>query len=277
MTKNSNKMISAALVLTMLCTTLTGCAANVEGKTVQAKSIAGIETLNDINGKRIGCVSGTTGYSLASQTDGAQVESFGTSKEAIISLVNGAVDAVIIDKDIAEKLVNDYKNTKILSEPFAEEEYAICYSKENTELGAKIDKVLTEIKEDGTLDEIKSHWIGDDADKQSYVPLEGLDYAGGTLKMGTNACFAPYESFADGASNTEIVGIDVDMMHAISDRLNMKFEVANMEFDAVIPAVEKGSVDVGVAAITITDERKEVVNFTQEYTKTNQVVIVKTE
>ena len=58
---------------------------------------------------------------------------------------------------------------KILDDPFAEEEYAIAYKKGNDELGQKLDDALTKLKEDGTLDEIVSHWIGDNADQKSYT------------------------------------------------------------------------------------------------------------
>ena len=66
----------------------------------------------------------------------------------------------------------------LYTSPFAEEEYAIAYKKGNDELGQKLDDALTKLKEDGTLDEIVSHWIGDDADQKSYTPDDSVERDG---------------------------------------------------------------------------------------------------
>lgn len=267
----SGKIVKAVLALTILCVTLAGCAN--AGTGTEGPSVSGISGVEDISGKKIGCQTGTTGHAFVSDTDGAQVCSFSTSREAMAALMSESIDAFVIDKEVAENLVSQYSKTKILEEPFAEEEYAISFSKENGVLGAKINQALFDIKEDGTLKSITAHWIGDEADQQSYTPSPDLDRSNGKIIMGTNAAFAPFESI-DAQNN--IVGFDVDMMLAICDRLNMELEIVNMEFDSIITAVQNGNVDVGVAAITITPERQELVDFTQSYTRTNQVIIVKT-
>ena len=64
--------------------------------------------------------------------------------------------------------MSENDDLKILDEPFAEEEYAICVDKSNSELKDKINQALTDLKADGTLDEIIGHWIGDSADQKSY-------------------------------------------------------------------------------------------------------------
>ena len=158
----------------------------------------------------------------------------------------------------------------ILDDPFAEEEYAIAYKKGNDELGEKLDSALTQLKEDGTLDEIVDHWIGDDADQKSYTPDDSVERSG-TLVMATNAEFPPYESM-DG---DKVVGVDVDMMQAVCDILGMELKVENMEFDSIIAAVQSGKADVGVAGMTVTPDREENVSFTQGYATSKQVIIVR--
>ena len=61
--------------------------------------------------------------------------------------------------------------------------------------------------------------------------------------MGTNAEFPPYEYY----ENNEIVGIDVDIMQAIADKLGMELKIEDMAFDSIIPAVSTGKIDVGAA------------------------------
>ena len=91
-----------------------------------------------------------------------------------------------------------------------------------------------------------------------------------TLKMGTNAAFPPYE-YKEGET---FVGIDVEIAGAIAEELGMTLEVVDMEFDSIIPAVQKGEVNFGMAGMTVTDERKLEVDFTSSYATGVQVVIV---
>ena len=72
-----------------------------------------------------------------------------------------------------------------------------------------------------------------------------------TLVMGTNASFPPYEYVDD---NNKIVGIDAEIAQAIADKLGMKLEIKDMEFDSLIPAVKSDSIDVVLAGMTVTDE-----------------------
>jgi len=92
----------------------------------------------------------------------------------------------------------------------------------------------------------------------------------GKLIMATNAQFPPYE-FYEGES---IVGIDAEIAGAIAQKLGLELVIEDMEFDSIIEAVKSGKADIGMAGMTVTDERKEVVNFTASYATGRQVVIV---
>ena len=94
---------------------------------------------------------------------------------------------------------------------------------------------------------------------------------GGTLIMGTNATFPPYEYY----EGDEIVGIDVEIAQAIGEKLGMEVTVEDMEFDALIPALASNKVDIVAAGMTVTPERQESVNFTDTYATAAQVIIVK--
>ncbi len=90
------------------------------------------------------------------------------------------------------------------------------------------------------------------------------------LKMGTNATFPPYE-FKEGDA---IVGIDAEIADAIAKELGVELEIVDMEFDSIITAVDAGGINIGMAGMTVTDERKENVDFTYSYATGVQVVIV---
>ena len=92
----------------------------------------------------------------------------------------------------------------------------------------------------------------------------------GKLVMATNAAFPPYEYIEGG----QIVGIDAEIAGAIAEKLGLELQIDDMEFDSIIEAVKGGKADMGLAGMTVTDERKESVDFTATYATGVQVVIV---
>ena len=100
---------------------------------------------------------------------------------------------------------------------------------------------------------------------------ESITITEGTLTMGTNATFPPYE-YTD--ENGDIIGIDAEIAAAVAEELGLKLEIKDMEFDSLIPAVQAGSIDIAFAGMTVTDERKESVDFSDTYAKGVQVIIV---
>ena len=95
--------------------------------------------------------------------------------------------------------------------------------------------------------------------------------SGGTLVMATNATFPPYE-YVDGE---DYAGIDVEVAQAIADELGMELEIQDIDFNSIIPAIESGKADVGIAGMTKTPEREKNVNFSESYATGIQSIIVK--
>ena len=92
----------------------------------------------------------------------------------------------------------------------------------------------------------------------------------GTLTMGTNATFPPYEYY-DGDT---VVGIDAEICQAIADKLGLKLEIQDMDFSSLVAAVQSGKIDISAAGMTVTEDRLKNVDFTDSYSTGVQVVIV---
>lgn len=93
----------------------------------------------------------------------------------------------------------------------------------------------------------------------------------GVLTMSTNAAFPPYEMTTD---TGDFEGIDVEIAGAIADKLGLELQIDDMDFDAALLAVQQGKSDMVMAGVTVTDERKAVMNFTDSYANGIQSVIV---
>ena len=237
---------------------------------------SGISSVDDLPGKKIGVQMGTTGDIYASDyegdEEGTSVERFSKGAQAVMALKQGKVDCVIIDSQPAIKFVEANDDLTILDEEFAVEEYAICVDKKNTELTEKINNVLAELKDTGVLDNIIANYIGDDTKGQfPYESPEDVDRSNGKLVMATNAAFEPYEYY----EGDKIVGIDADMAQAVCDALGYELEIVDMEFSSIINAVQAGKADIGVAGMTITEDRLKNIDFTDPYTTAKQVIIVR--
>lgn len=157
---------------------------------------------------------------------------------------------------------------KILDAEYVTEDYAIAVAKESEDLLAKIDAALKELIDDGTVAQVTAYYISGEGELPAFQQDVAADAE--TLTMGTNAAFPPYEF----VENDEVVGIDAAVAGLIADKLGMKLEIVDMEFDAIIPAVTSGKIDMGMAGMTVTDERLESVNFSTSYATGVQVIIV---
>ena len=231
------KYMLAALCCIMSLFILTGCKSSVPENTVFS--------VDDLSGKKIGVQLGTTGDTLVSDYEedgsGTVVERYNKGNDAILALKQGKIDAVVIDVQPAQSFVKTNSELMILNEEFVTEDYAMCISKNKPELKASINEALNVIK------------------------------ANGTLVMATNAYFKPYEYYDNG----KIVGIDADMAQAVADYLGMNLKIEDMEFDSIITAVQSGKADFGAAGMTVTPDRLKNIDFSDTYTTSKQVVIVR--
>lgn len=109
--------------------------------------------------KTVGVQLGTTGDALAGDIEGATVERYNKGLEAVQSLKQGKIDAVVIDEATAKAFLEKADGLKILEEKMSDEEYAIIVKKGNTELVEQINGAIQELKAEGKLDEIVSKYI----------------------------------------------------------------------------------------------------------------------
>ena len=102
------------------------------------------------------------------------------------------------------------------------------------------------------------------------VCLAGCGGTDKVLTMATNAEFPPYEYY----EGDKVVGIDAEVAALIADELGMELEIIDTDFDSIVPGVSGGKYDIGMAGMTVTDERLESVNFTTSYATGVQAIIV---
>ena len=232
-----------------------------------------IRTVDDLNGAWIAVQTGTTGddYAKDNYEDGgkATVCRYTTYSDAVTDLKNKKVDAIIMDKTPAETFVSKNPGLRILELDSEKEYYGFAFKKDNTDLRDSFNTALATIKANGIYDEILEYWSShSDGNAEPKITSTGT---GATVKVATSPDFPPY----DALYNNAFSGIDMDVIRAICNELNLKVEFVNVDFDGIITGVSTGVYDVGASGLTINEERQKEVLFTDAYAESVQVAVVR--
>ena len=266
------KLFVLALSLAMGITLLTACGGNTGGQAdPSAPPAAAWTSAKDLEGKKIAVQEGTTGDLLVSELPGTTVTRFKAATACAMELMNGRVDAVVIDQMPAAKLV-EANPDKLALLPFAASEeteaYAIAVQKGNSALLEQMNGAIATLRENGVYDALFAKFIsGEDVTLPEIAPYT----PSGKLIMGTNAEFEPFEYRDD---NNNITGFDPELARYIAAELGMELEIVDQDFDSLIPTLQAGKVDFVAAGMTADDERRASVDFTVDYYESTQSIIV---
>ena len=160
---------------------------------------------------------------------------------------------------------------KVIDLDLTDEEYAFGVDKDQDDLLQAANEFIKEIKQNGKFDEICNKYFGDG--EPAPVTSAKLDDSKDQLVVATNASFEPFE-YMKGDS---YYGIDMEIAAAFAEKLGKELVIQNMKFDAVCLSVGQHKSDVAMAGLTIKEDRKEYVNFSDAYYNAAQRLIVKTD
>ena len=158
---------------------------------------------------------------------------------------------------------------KVININLTEEEYAFGVDKNQPELLVQVNAFIAEIRENGQLEEIFNKYFNNGT--PTPVTSAALDETKDQLVVATNAEFPPFE-YTEG---DQYLGVDMEIASLIAQKLGKELVIQNMDFDSVCLSVGSHKCDIAMAGLTITDERKESVTFTDSYYQASQKLIVK--
>ncbi len=191
----------------------------------------------------------------------ARLKYFNSVLDCAIAVKSGKADAGIYDLPILKNIAAKNEGLTVLSELLAEDRYGFAVQMNDTALKNTIDRVLVELKADGTYDRMMARWF---PERGEPAPMPDIKLTGGNgiLRFGTAAVTEPM-SFVDKERNP--VGFDVEFAAYVAGKLDKKLEVVDMEFGAMLPALIAGKVDMIGAGLSITEERAKKVLFSESY------------
>lgn len=228
---------------------------------------------------KIGVQSGTTGQFYIEGDEGLGFEGFANidlnkynnAGLAVRDMLNGNLNAVVVDEGPAGELVKANSGIKLIDIKLTDEEYAFGVDKNNDELLAKVNEFITQAMADGTIEGIMNKYFNNEGDITGIESAElDLSRADEQLVVATNAAFAPFEYM----QGDKYAGIDMEIAAALADYLGMELVIQNMDFESVVISVGKNGVDIAMAGLTVSETRKQSVNFSKSYYKASQMVLV---
>ncbi|NLL53061.1 MAG: transporter substrate-binding domain-containing protein [Peptococcaceae bacterium] len=158
---------------------------------------------------------------------------------------------------------------KVIDIQLTQEEYAFGVDKNQPELLAEVNSFIAKIQADGTFEQILKNYFGD-GEPQAVVSAQ-LDNSKDQLVVATNAAFEPFEYTV----GDKYCGIDMEIAALLAEHLGKELVISNMDFDAVCLSVGQGKADIAMAGLTIKEDRKEYVTFSDKYYDAAQKIIVR--
>lgn len=169
----------------------------------------------------------------------------------------------------ADEPATSAAKVKVVDIELSSEEYAFGVDKKQPELKEKCNELLKEMKSSGELEEISNHFFGDG--EPVAVTSAKQDNSKDQLVVATNAEFAPFE-YKEG---DKFYGIDMEIAKLLADKLGKELVIVDMAFDAVLLSVQQQMADIGMAGLTVTEERAKQVDFSDPYYNAAQKIICK--
>ena len=228
-------------------------------------------TLEALENKRIGVLTGSAGDNAARQRfPQAQVYDFDNIINATAALGTNKIDAVVFERNSLQSIAQQNPDLTVIEEAVKSVDVAIAVKKNNARLLNQVNQVITDLEKSGTLAEMKKRWFveGD----LPVMPELDMPVTEAALRVGTEALMPPFE-FVD--SNNECSGFDIELANRIGQALGKKVAVSNMNFPALIPALQSSKIDLAISCFNITEERQQKVDFTRPYHASNIAAMVK--
>lgn len=228
--------------------------------------------LNDIDGKRIGVLNGSAGDLAARKHfPNATFQVFIAAADAALAIKVHKADAFVYDKSVLVNLAEKNPELLILEEPVDKLQIAVAVAKDNSALLTEINAVLTDLKEEGILKQLRAKWIDPKYTVTPQLPTINEVQSKDVLRMGTCALIEPFSFYADG----EMTGLDIELSRILGQRLGKKIEITDMSFEALIPSLQSGKIDFALSNFNVTEERKKRVDFSQAYVENDISALIR--
>lgn len=233
-------------------------------------TITGVEGLT---GKKLGVATGSVFDALTKKyIRDPQIQYYNSNADLLQALKSGNIDGFLMDEPVGTMMHSTNPDVMPLPEMLQGDEYGFIFPKTSVKLLTQVNEYIARCRKDGTLNELKDIWMGSDESKKTVEPLSGLSGENGNITLATDTTNVPCVYI----SNNVTVGYEIDLLTRFCKEYGYSLTISDMTLSAVISAVQSGKADIGSGMLSITDERKQAVNFSDSYYQGGVVVMLRT-
>jgi len=241
--------------------------ADAPTQTAESAGLSGQSTvsgLDALNGKRIGVQTGTTFDKIVLETlPDAKVSYFNSYPDMAAALEANKIDAFPGDEPVIRLMAAENDRLTVLEERMDDFDFGIALPK--TEAGekllAEINAWLASVKQSGELAQITQKWTDGPESEKTVPDYASFPATNGVLTLATEGAYAPMNYYL----GKDVVGMEIDMIARFCEANGYGLKVVPMLIDGILPAIQSGKADFAAAGLTITEERKESVYFSDPY------------
>jgi polar amino acid transport system substrate-binding protein len=190
--------------------------------------------------------------------------------DAKIAVQQGLITAYIAETPVAQYQTAIDTSMYYIDDSFTKEEYGFVMNKDNTQLADEVNGALAELQAEGVIDELEQKWMEQKGDSLTIERNPDADTSKGTINVITSADIQPFSFIKD----EEIVGYDIELAVRVAEKLGYDITFTNSDFSGVLAAVSTGKYDMAVGGLSITDERKEMLLFSNPVCTSGTVAVL---
>lgn len=222
-----------------------------------------ILALADLNGKRLGTVAGTVLDAAADEAlDFTDFYYYDTNEQLYGALYSGEIDAVIDDEPVVRYRASSDPLLRALPGTLVPDRYGYALRMDDLKLYHRVNTALTHLLEEGVMDTLEARGLeGPDSGRVLPEPAAAPDDAE-VLRVGVSSISPPF-CYRNGEG--DLVGLDLELLQLLAERIGMRLVVTDMDFGLMIPTLLDGHVDLIGGCFSISDERARLVRFTDSY------------
>lgn len=233
------------------------------------------KNFDQLSGHRIGVLTGTEHARLVQENvPSADIQYYNTSPDLYQALRSNKIDAYAEDDIIINFMSTDDDGVYWMPEHLDMLDTAFAFAKDDKgeALRDEINEFVRACYKDGTIDELNDIWLGKDEEKKQPTGYESLPAVNGTIRAAVNTQGMPMVYM----KNNVIVGFETDLLTRFCRAKGYALELEDMDFSAVLAAVQSGKADLGAANMSVTEERSRSMLFSEPHFKSGVVMVVRT-
>ena len=267
-------IILAALLLFSLMAG-TALAAGADGEYPVAEGVPETfeEALEYYKNGRIGVQTGSTMETVAAELfPEADLQYFSTAADLKAALLGGKIDAFVLDSPVALTMRQEDPSVTYYADLAGAEEIAFAFNRDTgTELCAQMNDFLAGARESGLIDELTDKWFDYDGTEEISVDINSLSGENGTLEVVSEIAYAPFEFFTNSGNYG---GFELELLMYFAEEYGYSVNLSNVAFSTVILSISSGKADMAASGLSITEERKESVLFSDPFYTSGGVLCV---